>query len=151
MGLAVANRPRLGLIAPDNLLRSLSGGHVPILLIAAGGAAGAVSRYLVDAFISDRFGGAFPLGTFLINITGSFALGLLFALAIERSVLPADFRGPLMIGFLGAYTTFSTLMLESWRLVEDGAIALALANIAGSMVLGVVAVVAGLAIGRAVA
>lgn len=124
---------------------------MPIALIAVGGAAGAVTRYLVDVFVSERFGGAFPLGTLVINLTGSFALGLLFALSIERAVLPADIRGPLMIGFLGAYTTFSTLMLESWRLVEDGAAVLAIANVAGSAALGVGAVVLGLAVGRAIA
>jgi CrcB protein len=124
---------------------------MPLVLIAAGGAAGAVSRYLVDVFVSERFGGAFPLGTLVINLSGSFALGVLFALAVDRSVLPADIRGPVLIGFLGAYTTFSTLMLESWRLVEDGALALALANAVGSVVLGLAAVVGGLAIGRALA
>jgi CrcB protein len=121
---------------------------VPIALIAIGGAAGAVTRYLVDAFISDRTGGAFPWGTLLINASGSFALGFLFAVAIERAVLPAGIRGPLMIGFLGAYTTFSTLMLESWRLAEDGAVALAFVNLAGSVLIGVVAVLAGLTLGR---
>ena len=124
---------------------------MPIILIALGGAAGAASRFLVDSFVSERFGGAFPLGTFVINLSGSFLLGLLFALAVEGARLPTDVRSALMIGFLGAYTTFSTLMLESWRLVEDGAVALAAANLAGSMLLGVVAVVAGLAIGRALA
>ena len=124
---------------------------MPIILIALGGAAGAASRFLVDSFVSARFGGAFPLGTFVINLSGSFLLGLLFALAVEGARLPTDVRPALMIGFLGAYTTFSTLMLESWRLVEDGAVALAAANLAGSMLLGVVAVVAGLAIGRALA
>jgi CrcB protein len=122
-----------------------------LLLIAAGGAAGAVSRYLVDVFVSERFGSAFPLGTLTVNLTGAFVAGLLFALAIERAVLPAEIRGPVMIGFLGAYTTFSTLMLEGWRLVEDGAIALAVANLAGSLLLGVVAVVLGLMLGRALA
>ena len=124
---------------------------MPIVLIAVGGAAGAVSRYLVDVLVSERFGGAFPFGTLTVNLTGAFVAGLLFALAIERSVLPADIRGPVMIGFLGAYTTFSTWMLESWRLIEDGALALAIGNLAGSLVLGVVAVVIGLAVGRAVA
>jgi CrcB protein len=124
---------------------------VPIILIAAGGAAGAVSRYLVDTIVSERFAGAFPLGTLVINMSGSFLLGLLFALAVEEAGLPSEVRPALMIGFLGAYTTFSTLMLESWRLVEDGALALAVVNLAGSMVLGVVAVVAGMAIGRAIA
>ena len=122
-----------------------------ILLIAAGGATGAVARYLVDGFIVERTGATFPWGTLVINLTGSFVLGLLFALAIEGDVLPGEIRAPVMIGFLGAYTTFSTLMLETWRLVEDGAVALALANAAGSLLLGLVAVVAGLAVGRLVA
>jgi CrcB protein len=121
---------------------------LPLVLIAAGGAAGAVARYLVDGFVAQRLSGAFPWGTFVVNASGSFALGLLFALAIERSVLPPDIRGPLMIGFLGAYTTFSTLMLESWRLAEDGAMALALANVVGSSVIGIVAVLVGLTLGR---
>ncbi|NJD26880.1 MAG: fluoride efflux transporter CrcB [Chloroflexi bacterium] len=124
---------------------------MPILLIALGGAAGAVARYAMDVTIATRLDGAFPWGTFAVNLTGSFALGLLFALVVEREVLPAATRGPLLIGFLGAFTTFSTLMLESWRLWEDGAVMLALGNLVGSMVLGVVALVAGLALGRALA
>jgi CrcB protein len=124
---------------------------VPILLIALGGAAGAVGRFALDSFISERLGGEFPFGTLVINVSGSFVIGLLFALAVERAVLPSGIRGPAMIGFVGAYTTFSTLMLESWRLAEDGAIALALVNLVGSSLLGIVAVVAGLLIGRALA
>ncbi len=122
-----------------------------LVLIAIGGAAGAVSRYVVDGFVADRASGAFPWGTLTINLSGSLALGLLFALATERGVLPASIRGPLMIGFLGAYTTFSTLMLESWRLWEDGAVGLALANAFGSVVVGLIAVFVGLTIGRALA
>ena len=120
-----------------------------LVLIAGGGAAGAVARYLVDTAVGARFGSAFPLGTMVVNLSGSFVLGLLFALAIDRSVLPSDVRAPIMIGFLGAYTTFSTLTLDSWRLVETGAIALAIANLVGSVILGMVAVVLGLAVGRA--
>lgn len=122
---------------------------MPLVLVALGGAAGAVTRYVVDGLVADRTGGGFPWGTLVINLSGSALLGLLFALAIERGVLPASVRAPLMIGFLGAYTTFSTLMLESWRLWEDGAMALALANALGSVVLGLVAVFIGLTIGRA--
>lgn len=124
---------------------------MPIVLVALGGAAGAATRYVVDGFVSARLGGAFPWGTLVINLSGSLVLGILFALAIERGVLPASIRGPLMIGFLGAYTTFSTLMLESWRLWEGGAVALASVNLFGSMVLGLAAVIVGLTIGRALA
>lgn len=121
---------------------------MPLLLIGVGGFAGAIARYLVDGFVSERTGGSFPFGTLVVNASGAFALGLLFAMSTERAILPAEIRGPLLIGFIGAYTTFSTFMLESWRLVEGGAIVLALANLAGSMAIGIVAVVAGLAIGR---
>ena len=120
-----------------------------VALIAVGGAAGAVSRYLVDTYVSERAASAFPLGTLVVNVSGSFVLGVLFALAVERAVLPSGIRAPVMIGFIGAYTTFSTLMLESWRLVEDGAVGLAIANVVGSSVLGLLAVVLGLVIGRA--
>ncbi len=122
-----------------------------VLLVALGGAAGAVTRYVLDGWISDRATGAFPWGTLLINLSGSALLGILFALAIERGVLPSSVRVPLMIGFLGAYTTFSTLMLESWRLWEDGAVSLAAINAFGSVVLGLVAMFIGLTIGRALA
>jgi fluoride exporter len=123
-------------------------GPMTILFIALGGASGAVARYLVDGFVVERTGAEFPWGTFVINISGSFVLGLLYALAIESDVLSREVRAPLMIGFLGAYTTFSTWMLETWRLAEDGAIAFALANIGGSIGLGIVAVFAGLTVGR---
>ena len=80
---------------------------------------------------------------------GSFVLGLLFAMSVERGILPAGIRAPVLVGFIGAYTTFSTLTMETWRLAEDGSYGLALANLGGSAVLGIVAVVAGLALGRA--
>lgn len=124
---------------------------MPLVLIALGGAAGATTRYLVDTWIAQRAGGAFPWGTFAVNVSGSLVLGLLFALAIERGVLPVSVRGPLLIGFIGAYTTFSTLMLESWRLIEEGAVVLGLVNLVGSSVIGMIALVGGLMIGRALA
>ncbi len=121
-----------------------------LVLVGLGGFAGAVARRLLDLWVSDRNPTAFPLGTLVVNLSGAFVLGFLFAWATERDVLPASVRGPLMIGFLGAYTTFSTWMLESWRLVEDGAWQLALLNLLGSIALGLIAVVAGLAVGRLV-
>ena len=111
--------------------------------------AGAIARYLVDGWVASATRGAFPWGTLVINLSGSFVLGLLFGLAIERAVVPAEILAPVMIGFLGAYTTFSTLMLESLRLWEDGSAGLALVNLVGSSVLGMVAVIAELALARA--
>jgi fluoride exporter len=124
---------------------------VTLVMIAVGGALGSVTRYLVDGWVLDRLGTSFPIGTLTVNLTGAFVLGLLAALTIDRSVLPAEIRGPVMIGFIGAYTTFSTLMLESWRLVEGGEAIAGAANLVGSVVLGVVAVVGGLTVGRLVA
>jgi CrcB protein len=117
--------------------------------IAVGGAAGAASRYVLQGWVDELAGGRFPWGTFAINISGSFALGVLFALAVDRAILSPEVRVPLMVGFISAYTTFSTLMLESWRLVEEGDLVFALANLLGSVVVGMIAVVAGLALGRA--
>jgi CrcB protein len=124
---------------------------LPLLLVALGGAAGATARYLLDQWIAQRVGGAFPWGTLVVNVSGSLLLGLLFALAVERGTLPASVRAPLLIGFIGAYTTFSTLMLESWRLIEDGALAMGIANLVGSSMIGMVALVAGLLAGRMLA
>ncbi|MFP5341363.1 MAG: fluoride efflux transporter CrcB [Candidatus Limnocylindria bacterium] len=119
-----------------------------LILIGVGGFAGAIARHLVDTEITTRTGQAFPFGTLVVNLTGSFVLGLLVALTAERGILPADIRGPVLIGFLGAYTTFSTYMLESWRLVETGAVGLAALNLLGPVALGMGAVVLGLVVGR---
>ena len=123
---------------------------MPLILIGLGGFAGAVSRYLLDGFVTDRTGASFPWGTLVVNASGTFVLGMAFAMTTERALLPPDIRGPLMIGFLGAYTTFSTYMIESWRLIEGGAWIMAVANLGGSVAVGLVAVMAGLAIGRAI-
>lgn len=122
-----------------------------LILVAVGSALGGVTRFLVDTWVAQTVPSSFPFGTFVVNMSGSFVLGALAALAIENDALPGDIRLPVMVGFIGAYTTFSTLMLESWRLVEGGSSLLALANLLGSMAVGLVALVLGLAVGRAVA
>jgi fluoride exporter len=121
---------------------------MPLLSIGAGGFFGAIARYLVDGRLTSYTGGALPWGTFAINVSGSFVIGLLFVLLTERSALSADLRGPLMIGFIGSYTTFSTLALESWRMLQDGAWLTASINLGGSVLLGLLAVIAGVALGR---
>jgi fluoride exporter len=119
-----------------------------LILVGIGGLLGAVSRYLVDGWVARLTAASFPWGTLVINVSGSLVLGFLFALSVERGVLPSEIRPAVLIGFIGAYTTFSTWMLESWRLVEDGSYLAAFANVAGSVVLGVAAVVLGLVLGR---
>jgi CrcB protein len=122
---------------------------VTLVLVGLGGFFGAIARYLLDGWVLVLTGGRFPWGTLVVNLSGAFALGLLFALSIERAILPADIRPPVLIGFVGAYTTFSTLTLETWRLLEDGSYGMAVANLGGSMLLGMVALAAGIALGRA--
>ena len=93
-------------------------------------------------------GGDFPLGTLLVNLIGSFLLGLVLGLA-DHLVLHPQVMLFLTIGLLGAFTTFSTLSYESWALIEVGSYSKALLNMVGSLLLGLVAVLLGLALGRA--
>lgn len=119
-------------------------------LVAIFGAAGAVSRYWVDGRISDLTHGQFPWGTFVINVVGAFALGILVALTTERLLISPNWRVALGIGFLGSFTTFSTYAYESVKLAEDGAVGLALVNSVGMVALGLLAAALGLALGRTV-
>jgi CrcB protein len=119
-------------------------------LVGIAGAIGTMARYGLDGLISRRFPGAFPLGTFAINVTGSFLLGFVFTALTERFMVGPGTRSALTIGFLGAYTTFSTLSLETVRLIEDGAYLIAAANALGSLAAGLLAVYVGIVAGRAV-
>jgi len=120
------------------------------LLIAIFGAAGAVARYALDGWVSDMARGQFPWGTLTVNVLGCFALGALVALTTERLVSDPGWRTAIGIGFLGAFTTFSTYAYETLKLAEDGGVWLALANGFGMLVLGLAAALAGLAVGRTV-
>ncbi|TDG13866.1 fluoride efflux transporter CrcB [Seongchinamella unica] len=104
-----------------------------LLFIALGGATGAVSRYLLSNGALALWEGKWPLGTLLVNMLGSFLIGVVFVL-IERQVLHQDWRSVLMVGFLGAFTTFSTFSLESIALFESGHTAHALGYMAVSTV-----------------
>ena len=121
-----------------------------IVWVGLGGAAGAVARYAVDRAVTQA-GAAPGWGTLVINLSGSFVLGLLFGVVAERGALSDPWRLAIAVGFLGAYTTFSTLMLEAFRTAEGGAVPWALANVVGSVVLGLLAVAVGVTLGRAVA
>jgi fluoride exporter len=121
---------------------------MPILVgVAIAGAFGAAARYLLDGWISGR-GSLFPWGTFVINITGAFLLGLLFTLFTDRVPMQPWVRSAITTGFLGAYTTFSTLTLESAQLVQQGLYGLALLNSLGSLAAGMIAVFGGIMAGR---
>ena len=117
--------------------------------IAIAGAVGALARYGLEGFVSRRAPGAFPWGTFAVNVSGAFVLGFVFTLMTEQFTVAPWIRGAVTIGFLGAYTTFSTLSFETYRLAEDGAIGLAAANAFASLGAGLVAVYLGVVAGRA--
>ncbi len=116
--------------------------------IGVAGCLGALARYGLEGLVSRR-AGAFPWGTFVVNISGSFLLGLTVTLLGERLAVAPWLRAAVAIGFLGAYTTFSTLSLESYRLLETRSYALAGANLVGSVTAGLVALYGGVVLGRA--
>lgn len=112
-------------------------GYVMVLL---GGGAGSLVRYVVSTVIMARTGGRFPFGTVVINITGSFLIGLLMTLLTERLSPHPNLRLLLVTGFLGGYTTFSSFEWETLSLVADGGWWLGLVNMVGSVALGYSAV-----------
>ena len=110
--------------------------------IAIGGAIGTIARYWLNLLVTSRFGEALPWGTILINITGSFAIGL-FAVLTEpggRLAVPPDVRAFVLVGICGGYTTFSSFSLQTLTLFEAGEPARAAANVIGSVVLCLIAV-----------
>jgi CrcB protein len=117
--------------------------------IAVAGAIGALARYGLEGLVSRRAPGAFPWGTFAVNVSGAFVLGFVFTVMTEQFTVAPWIRGAVTIGLLGAYTTFSTLSFESYRLIEDGAIGIAAANMFGSLAAGLGAVYLGVITGRA--
>ena len=123
---------------------------VDVVFVAIGGALGAVARFVVDRGVTNVAGAA-GWGTLVVNLSGAFAAGLFVALVAHRGIIPEPLRLPIGVGFLGAYTTFSTWMVEAVRTAETGDVPWAVANVAGSVLLGLVAVSAGLLVGRSVA
>jgi fluoride exporter len=123
-----------------------------VLLLTIGGALGTNARYWLAVWMSSRVNPRFPWATFTINVSGSFAIGLLATLL--NRWLPGQSGHParlfLLVGFLGGYTTFSTFSLESHVLWENHQIRAALAYMAGSLFVGLAAVVLGVALGRAI-
>jgi fluoride exporter len=119
-----------------------SGVMLAYLWIAAGGAVGSVARYWFSGVVARQFGETFPWGTLLVNVSGSFAIGFLATLAAPdgRWLAPAGTRQFVMIGVLGGYTTFSSFSLQTLALIENREWLNAGGNVAGSVVLCLVAV-----------
>lgn len=118
------------------------------VLIAVGGACGAVARYAVGSYVGNRMGTRFPYGTMLINLSGSFVIGLVMTLVVERVTINRNLVYLLPIGFIGAYTTFSTFEFETLRLVQDGQSVAAFSNVILSVIIGFAMVWLGMLAGR---
>jgi CrcB protein len=113
-----------------------------LILVLLGGALGAPARYLTDLLVQSRNDGAFPWGTFVVNVVGSFMLGVI-ASAVDISGAPGWLLTLLGTGFCGALTTFSPFGFETIRLLQEGALGAAVANVAASVVIGLAACEAG--------
>jgi CrcB protein len=119
-----------------------------MFLVALGGAAGSVCRYLVGQWSLRLFGPAFPWGTLIVNVAGSFAIGLLVELIARRLNASTEMRLLIVTGFLGGFTTFSAFSLDVISLVERSATLIGVTYIIASVAVSLAAVFAGLALGR---
>ena len=118
------------------------------LLVLIGGGTGAMARYAAGSAIMIRFGGTFPLGTLVINVTGSFLIGFLMTMLTERFKLDPNWRLLLVVGFLGGYTTFSSFEWETYSALRDGARWTGALNVVSSVTLGYAAVWLGAILAR---
>ncbi len=119
-------------------------------MVGIGGFLGAIARFWLGGFISNRLGAKFPYGTFVINISGSYLIGLIVTVLAERSHWSANWRYLIPIGFIGAYTTFSTFELETFQSLRDGEFLFASLNVLLSVVVGFIAVWLGVITGRSI-
>ena len=119
-------------------------------IIGIGGFFGAVARYGVALWIGRQWGRSFPLGTFVINVSGSFLIGLLMSLLTERFMVNPQWRLLFVVGFLGAFTTFSTFEYETGALLKDGEWLIAMLNITLSVIVGFMALKLGEVIAKSI-
>jgi len=120
------------------------------VMVGIGGFLGAIARFWLGGYVGDRMGSRFPWGTFIINCSGSFVIGFIITLLAERTHWSPNWRYLIPVGFVGAYTTFSTFEYETLRAMQDGNFVIAALNVVLSVVLGFVAVWIGIVAGQAI-
>jgi len=120
------------------------------LVVFAGGGIGSVVRFMLASWIGQKWGKTFPLGTFVINVTGSFLIGFLMTLMAERFLENPQWRLLLVVGGLGGYTTFSTFQYETGKLVIDGELGFAALNMVLSVAVGFIALKLGDVIAKSI-
>jgi len=120
-----------------------------ILVIMSGGAFGALARFMLSTKIAEKYGSAFPYGTLSVNVIGSFLMGLLAMILVERLALDPLLKLGVFVGFLGAFTTFSTFSMDTLSLFEQGHHLRAITNMFVSVLFSVLAVWLGVFIGKA--
>jgi len=117
-------------------------------MVGLGGFLGSIARFWLGSYITYRMGARFPYGTFVINMSGSFLIGLVVTLLAERAHWSPNLLYLIPIGFIGAYTTFSTFELEAFRSVRNGDLLLAFLNVILSVTVGFIAVWLGVVTGK---
>ena len=120
------------------------------IIVFAGGGIGSVARFALATWIGQRWGRSFPLGTFMVNVFGSFLIGLLMTLMAERFLENPQWRLLLVVGGLGGFTTFSTFQYETGKLVVDGELVYAALNIVLSVLAGFTALKLGEVIAKSI-
>ncbi len=119
-----------------------------LVALALAGALGTLSRYALGGIVQRICGGSFPWGTLAVNSLGCFLFGLAWMLAEERVRISPETRFVILVGFMGAFTTFSTLVFETEALMRDSEWLLAIGNYLGNTVLGIVFLLLGMALGK---
>jgi fluoride exporter len=120
------------------------------MMVGIGGALGSILRFWLGVYVASKTESRFPYGTFVINITGSFLIGLIFVLLTARTQWSVNWRYLIPIGFIGGYTTFSGFEFETLRTLQDGQIGIGVLYVVASVMVGLIAVWGGMIAGRAI-